>query len=142
MPVKIIGPPNFTLQGRCSGWSGTDITKSYWNLNFLKSLFYRSCPQCGVRSIRIGKLYLKEVGCRSCHSIFSVHIFTKLVSAVFVFVGIRLTFVLIPTIGIIGSILFCYLLVIVVEYLLFRYSPLKTRSKKEARVRIDTVKSE
>lgn len=112
---------------------GTDITKSFWNTNILKSLFYRSCLQCGVRSIRTGKLYLKEVGCQSCHSTFSVHIVAKMVLALFVFVGIRLTFVLIPTFGIIGSILFCYLLVMGIEYLLFRYSPLKTRSRNEGR---------
>jgi len=83
-------------------------------------------------------MHRKEVACRSCHGTFSLHLVSRLASAALLFIAIPLILVLIPWFGIIGSILFCYLLGIGIENLLFRYSPLKTRSRKEGHAETDT----
>lgn len=97
----------------------------------LKSLLNRSCPECSQQRVSTGKLSMKMVRCSNCHSCFSLNLGARIGSAALYVISIPMIIILTPTLGIFASIVFCFIIAIVIEYLIFRYCPLKKRAKKE-----------
>lgn len=98
-------------------------------LEFLRK---RSCPECSQPGVSIIKLSRKMVCCNYCGNCFRLKFTGKIGSAVLSIIAVPMIIVLIPTLGIFGSIAFCFVFGSVIEYLIFRYCPLTRRENNDS----------